>query len=463
MRLERIYTPGLAQVAYLVGDEQAGVAAVIDPRRDVQVYVDIATAAGLRITHVLETHVHADFVSGAPELARATGATVYASRLGESAFPHQPVDDGDILEVGRLRLRALWTPGHTPEHISWLLTDTAAGDEPQVLFSGDMLFVGEVGRPDLLGEEQTDTLVDQLYDSIHERLMPLDDALIVYAGHGAGSACGKSIGDAPSTTLGQEKRFNYAFRPMSRAQFKQTILAGMPPAPTYYPVLKKINKYGADPLDQLPPGGPLPVDEVKQAVANGALLIDTRSPAAFGGAHIPRSIFAGLGPSFSAWMGWLAPYGSDLVLLLEADTDYDEALTELRRIGLDRVSGYVQGGLGAWLAAGEQIDTLPQVSVHDLHERIEDLDTLVLDVRGADEWEMGHISGAKHRYAGLIASGRVEISGLLERGPLAVICGSGYRSSVVASLLKRAGRQDLVNVIGGMSAWQAAGFKTVDD
>ena len=457
MRLERIYTPGLAQIAYLVGDDEAGVAAVIDPRRDIQEYLDLATSAGLRITHVFETHVHADFVSGARELAEATGATIYASRLGQSEFPHQPLDDGDVTEVGSLRLTALLTPGHTPEHLSYLLTDPASGDAPQALFSGDMLFVGEVGRPDLLGEAQTSQLVDQLYDSIFERLMPLDDDIVVYPGHGAGSACGKKIGDQPSTTIGQEKRFNYAFRESERDAFRRAILEDMPPAPTYYPVLKRVNKVGPALLSALPDGVALSTEEVARRMEQGALIVDARTPGAFGAGHVPGAVFAGLGPNFTAWMGWLAPYEQDIILVLEHDDDFADARTELRRIGVDRVAGYLAGGMSAWLDAGREIQDLPQMSVEELRERRATSDLAVLDVRSPDEWQSGHIPGASFRYVANIIRGA---DGVPAEEPLAVVCGSGYRSSVASSILQRQGRTHLINVIGGMGAWQDAGFET---
>jgi hydroxyacylglutathione hydrolase len=468
MRIERLYTPGLAQVAYLVGDEQAGVAALIDPRRDVDAYLELARANGLRITDVFETHIHADFVSGAPELAAATGATLHAGRLGEVDYPHHALDDGDEVAVGGLRVRALHTPGHTPEHLCYFVTDPqgehGGSVAPPALFSGDMLFVGEVGRPDLLGAEATDRLAGQLFDSV-QRLRELPDNLIVYPGHGAGSACGKSIGDSPSTTIGQEKLVNYAFQIHERDAFKRAILEGMPPAPTYYPILKKLNKAGAPLLATLPAARMLAVEEVKQAVADGALLLDTRSPAAFGGAHIAGALFAGLGPNFSAWLGWLAPYEHDLVLVLERDEDLDEALMQLRRIGLDRVTGALAGGLGAWLAAGKPIATLPQLDVCTLAAQLATGELRLLDVRNDDEWRSGHIAGATHLFAGEIARAW-EAPPPAPNGqgaPLAVICGSGYRSSVAASVLQRAGRDDLVNVIGGMEAWHAAGLATVKD
>ena len=457
MRLERIYTTGLAQIAYLVGDDEAGVAAVIDPRRDIQDYLDLAASAGLRITHVFETHVHADFVSGARELAEATGATIYASRLGQSEFPHQPLDDGDVVNVGALRLTALWTPGHTPEHLSYLLTDPAVSDAPQALFSGDMLFVGEVGRPDLLGEAQTNQLVDQLYDSIFERLVPLNDDIVVYPGHGAGSACGKKIGDQPSTTIGQEKRFNYAFRERDRDAFRRVILEGMPPAPTYYPVLKRINKVGPVLLRELPDGEALAAEVVSHRMEQEALVVDARTPDAFGVGHVSGAVFAGLGPNFTAWMGWLAPYEQDVILVLEHDDDYAEARTELHRIGLDRIAGYLAGGMDAWRTDGRLTQTVPQMSVEELRGERSVSDLAVLDVRSPDEWQGGHIPGASYRYVADIIRGA---DGVPAEGPLAVVCGSGYRSSVVVSVLQREGYDNLINVIGGMGAWQDAGFET---
>ena len=460
MRLERIYTPGLAQIAYLIGDEETGVATVIDPRRDIEEYLALATSAGLRITHIFETHVHADFVSGASELAQATGATIYASRLGESAFAHTPLDDGDTVEVGSLTFQARLTPGHTPEHLSYLVTDPAVSDRPQALFSGDMLFVGEVGRPDLLGEGQTDVLVSQLFDSIRERLIPLDDDLIVYPGHGAGSACGKKIGDSPSTTIGQEKRVNYAFQIPDRDAFKAEIMAGMPPAPTYYPVLKQVNKAGATLLADLPPEQPMSADAFAEQMDAGALVIDARAPEAFGGAHVEGAIFAGLGPNFTTWMGWLAPYDSDIILVLDHDEQFEAARTELRRIGIDRVLGYLQGGMSAWTASGRDIVSVPQMSVHALHDTLERADGLtVLDVRSADEWESGHIADAMHQYVAEIVRGKRPAE---PEGPIALICGSGYRSSVAASVLQRAGWDDLINVIGGMTAWHTAKLPVED-
>jgi hydroxyacylglutathione hydrolase len=459
---DRIFTPGLAQVAYLVADEAAGVAAIIDPRRDVDVYLDWATAHGVRITAILETHVHADFVSGAPELAAATGAPIYASRLGAQEFPHEPLDDGAEVAVGRLRLRALWTPGHTPEHLAYLLFDPEVGDEPQALFSGDALFVGEVGRPDLLGQEQTQQLAGQLFHTVTERLSRLPERLVVYPGHTAGSACGKKIGDAPSTTIGQEKLVNYAFQARRKDQFIAMVLAGMPLPPTYYPVLKRVNKIGAPLLATLPDGEALTPEAVAARQAAGALIIDARTADAFGAGHLPGAVFAGLGQNFVAWMGWVAPYDRDLILVLDHDADFAEARTELRRIGLDRVAGYLAGGLPAWREADGEIVDLPQLSVQELHDRLSHGEPLtVLDVRGDDEWADGHIAGAVHTFAGAIAQG-AEVPVIPDTGTVAVICGSGYRSSVVSSLLQARGCTNLHNVGGGMTAWHEAKLPTTE-
>lgn len=457
---ERFFTPGLAQVAYAVGDRASGEAALIDPRRDVGEYLRWLEAHNLKLTAILETHVHADFVSGARELGAATGASIYASRLGEEEFPHRPLDDGDEVSVGALRLRAYYTPGHTPEHLSYLLLDPARGSEPLALFSGDSLFVGDVGRPDLLGASATRQLAQQLFETVERRFKPLDDALVVYPGHTAGSACGKKIGDAPHTTIGQERIANYAFHAPEREQFIATVLEGMPAPPAYYPVLKRVNKAGAPFVSELPGGGPLNAAAVAEAQASDALVVDTRDPDRFGAGHIPGAVFAGLGPNFLTWMGWVAPYDRDLILVLERPEEYEEARTELRRIGLDRIAGYLEGGMDAWRAAQRPVTALPQLTVEELAERMRQPGSTlaVLDVRSDDEWNEGHIAGAAHTYAGDIAQGQTH--DLPAADPVAVICGSGYRSSVASSLLQSRGLQNLINVRGGMTAWNEAGLPT---
>ena len=461
MIVDRVYTPGLAQVAYLVADEAAGEAAVIDPRRDIGVYLDWAAERGLRIVAILETHVHADFVSGARDLAAATGADVYAGRIGQTAFPHVALDDGDEIRVGDLTLRAFWTPGHTPEHMSYLLLDPAQGPDPLALFSGDALFVGEIGRPDLLGAGELEALAEQLHATVSTRLSALPDAVTVYPGHTAGSPCGKKIGDAPTTTIGQERRTNYAFRPetvATAARFAETVMAGMPQPPAYYPTMKRVNKDGPTALAGLADGGPLAPAEVAALQAAGALVIDARSPEAFAAGHVPGSAFAELGPSFAIWAGWLTPYDRDVVLVVDDPAQYAAARTDLRRIGVDRVVGHLAGGVAAWRASGRPLATVGTMSVGDLAGELArpGNDLAVLDVRDRSEWEQGHLPGASHWFAGEIAQGRLPI--LPSGARVALICGSGYRSMVAASLLRAAGAPDVVGVLGGMNAWEASGL-----
>jgi len=460
MIIDRIFTPGLAQVAYLVADEAASEVAVIDPRRDVDVYLEWANRHEMRIAAIFETHVHADFVSGARELSLRTDAPVYSGRLGEQTFPHRPLDDGDEVAIGALRLRAFFTPGHTPEHMSYLLLATADAEAPVALFSGDFLFVGDVGRPDLLGKEQTEALSHQLYESVSQRLAPLPDELTVYPGHTAGSACGKKIGDAPHTTLGLERIGNYALRATDRVSFVRDVMENMPKPPTYYPVLKQVNKHSATLLAALTEPKAMTPDDV-QAAAADALVIDTRGIDAFGAAHVPGSLFAGYGPNFHTWIGWVAPYDRDVIIVPGGEGDVDDVVTALRQIGIDRVVGYLAGGLKAWTEAGKPTASLSQATVTELASRLDGGEDLtVLDVRSPEEFEEGHIEGARHFYAGDLAQGQEAPAWLNRNMPIAVICGSGYRSSVAASLLMNQGFTNLVNVSGGMNAWNEAKLPT---
>jgi hydroxyacylglutathione hydrolase len=450
--IDRIFTPGLAQVAYLVADESTGDVAVIDPRRDVDAYIEWADERGFRITAILETHIHADFVSGSHELAARSGAPVYASWESEQSSPHTPLADAESVPVGSLSLKALWTPGHTPEHLGFLLIDPAQGTQPVALFSGDVLFVGEVGRPDLLGADQLQELATKLYHTVMDRLFRLPDDLIVYPGHTAGSACGKKIGEAPYTTIRGERIGNYAFQARSRDSFVQMVLNGMPLAPTYYPVMKQVNKVGATPLADLPEPNALDPTQVVTAAEDGAVIIDARPFEQFGEGHIPGAVAAGLGSDFVGWMGWLAPFDRDIILVLPSDDRLDEAVTDLRRIGLDRIAGYLAGGMRSWSEDGRDTRTLPQISAQELaHRREVRPNMIVLDVRSDEEWRDEHIPNGIHLYAGKIAQGADP--NLPKDSEIAIICGSGYRSSFVASLLMERGYRHLINVDGGMDDW----------
>jgi len=456
MIVDRLFTPSLSHVAYLIADEASGEVGVVDPRRDIQCYLDWADARGLHIIAIFETHVHADFVSGGKDLAEATGATLYASRLGDQDFPHHPLDDGDDVRVGSLIVRAFWTPGHTPEHTSYLLIDPAQGDDPVAVFTGDALFVGDVGRPDLLGAARTQELMSQLFSTIIQRFASLPDATIVYPGHTAGSSCGKKIGDAPDSTIGAEKRTNHAFQPTTEEAFASAVMTNMPLAPTYYPELKRVNKVGPAALAELPLGEALTAEAVVAAQEGGALVVDARTPAAFGAGHIPGAVFAGWGANFLTWMGWFAPYDRETVFVLDDPAVFADLRTELQRIGLDRIAGYLDGGMTAWTEAGYPAQTLAQESASDLAAQLGEAgDAIrVLDVRNASEFADDHIEGAVNVFVGAIAQGAEVPFDVGE--PLAVICGTGYRSSVAASLLQARGYTGLVNVTGGMTAWNEA-------
>ena len=460
MVIERFYTPGLAQVAYGVADPTTGEAAIIDPRRDIDDYLDWTVLRGYTIGAILETHVHADFVSGARELAAATGATVYAGRMGETEFPHQPLDDGDSVHVGKLKLKAFWTPGHTLEHMAYLLFDPDRRDDPVALFSGDILFAGEIGRPDLLGADRQKFLIQQLYETVTERLAALPDAVVVYPGHGAGSPCGKKIGEGDQTSIGQEKRFSYAFHATSQDAFIKEVMGGMPKPPAYYPVMKRVNKAGPALLRDLPQGTPLSADDVAARQTTGALVIDARSVDDFAVGHIPGAVALGLGSNFAIWAGWLAPYDREVMLVLPGDDVYQSALTELRRIGVDNVGGYLHGGMSAWSASGRPIEELDALSVNELASRIKGSSNglRIIDVRDETEWTARHISGSWNLSAGSLAQGvdaNVDTS-----ATMAVICETGFRSAFAVSLLQGRGHERVAMIPGGMVAWVAAGLPT---
>jgi hydroxyacylglutathione hydrolase len=461
MFMQRVFTEGLAQASFVVGSDTTQQAFVVDPRRDVDDYLEIASAHGLTISHVFETHIHADFASGARELAAQTGARIYLSRAGQSEFNHTPVDDGDVIEIGELRIEVLLTPGHTPEHICLLATDTSRPAAAPLLFSGDTLFAGSVGRPDLLGADQTLALAQAMYHTIHDRLIRLDDAVIVYPGHGAGSACGKQIGDDPSTTIGQEQRFNYAFQPTTEEAFVRLMLEGLPASPPYFPVMKKLNKRGPAILGDIPVPRRLDVNDLRalQAGKWGAItLLDIRPAASFGRAFLRGALNIGLGPSLPTWAGWAVRYDRPIALVVAGEADAAEAVTHLIRIGLDAVCGYAVADLSEWEDGDLHTQHIDQLDPAEARRRIDIGQLQVLDVRNPDEWDSGHIDRARHLPVGQLAHG--ESDGLDPERPVATVCASGFRSSLAASVLKGRGFDDVANITGGMDAWKAGGLPT---
>lgn len=456
------FVPGLAIYSYLVGDEKTQTAAVIDPTRDVDDFLDIAKREGLHIKHVLETHVHADFLSGARELKDRLGedVTIHCSGLGGAdwtpPYADHVVQDGDEVQFGSVRLKAVHTPGHTPEHIMWALFDDSRSQEtPWLVFTGDFVFVGDVGRPDLLGEEARKQLAHQLYDSVFQKLPPLPDYTEIFPAHGAGSLCGKAIGSRSSSTIGYERRFNGALIEKPEPEWIDTLMDQMPLSPPYFSRMKRVNKDGPKILGpELPGHKRWSAKEVYERTCDNCLIVDVRSKEAFAAAHIPGAINIPFGANLATWAGWVLPYDRPTLIVPDDPRHMPQIVTHLIRVGFDDVQGFLEGGMDAWETKGYPIETLSTMSVHSLKEQQNEL--TVLDVRTEKEWNAGHIEGAIHIHGGKLQE---NINRVPRDKLVAVICGSGYRGSIAASFLKREGYEQVANVLGGMTAWKAAGFQ----
>jgi len=456
MVLESFMTKGIAQLSYLVGDDSAGTAAVIDPRPDVDVYVERARQNSLAITHIFETHIHADFMSGSRELAERVGsARMYLSREGgaEYGFEHEAIADGDQFEFGSVVLAARHTPSHTPEHLAFLIAQKERSDAPWGVFTGDSLFVESAGRPDLLGEDQAETLAERLFHTLRNFYLALEDHVIIYPGHGAGSACGASIGDRPRSTIGFERRFNPFLQIDDLEEFKRFVFEGAPPEPHHYKRLKKLNAKGPPVLGGLPRIPALPPRSFQAAASREATVVDTRSMLAFGGGHVPGALNLAALPELSVWAGEMLDPDSTLLLVPEHDHSLDGVLRLLLRTGFTRFGGYLAGGMRQWANKGLPIETTPQVSVQELRNVPRGVQ--VLDVRSPQEWNQGYIPGAKHYY---VAEMREQLPELDRRRPVITYCNSGYRASLAASLLQAQGFSDVRNVPGSWQAWTNARF-----
>jgi glyoxylase-like metal-dependent hydrolase (beta-lactamase superfamily II)/rhodanese-related sulfurtransferase len=458
MYFKQFYLGCLAHASYLIGSE--GEAAVVDPRRDVDEYIGEAEARGLRIRFVIETHLHADFVSGFRELAERTGAAVVFGRKAGATFPHLAVREGDELRLGALALRFLETPGHTPEGMSILVFDRPAASEPRMVLTGDTLFIGDVGRPDLAGSRgyTPEAMASMLYESLHEKLLRLPDAVAVYPAHGAGSLCGRNMSKETSSTIGEQRRTNYALQPMPKERFVRMVTADLPELPRYFSMDAAINREGAPPIADRPLPPPLSPAEVRRRAEEGSVVLDVRSPAAFGTGHVPGSIQIGLAGQFASWAGTLLDPGRAIVVVADDADGVREAVLRLSRVGLETVAGYLDGGIAAWDRDRLPLGTLPQITVGELKERIAEAPGLVvLDVRRPAEYQAGHVPGAVP-----VPLDRLEQEWRrLDPGrATAVVCAGGYRSSAATSLLKRRGFRDLANVVGGTAAWMAAGYPT---
>jgi hydroxyacylglutathione hydrolase len=457
MKFQRFEVPGLAHYSYML--ISGGQALVVDPKRDVDTYVDYAAAHNLRISHVIETHIHADYCSGALELGSRTGAELWLSAhdKGEDfqyQFAHHDFSDSQEIRFADLRVQAMHTPGHTPEHLSFLVYDTKRSSRPMAMMSGDFLFVGSLGRPDLLGEAAKQRLAEDLYESLHKRTAGLPDYLEVHPAHGAGSLCGAGMSERQQTTLGYERIANMFFADKEKNGFVQHILSTVPPFPEYYKRMKQVNGLGPRVLGGVPGGRAMSVAEFKEFMQQDAVVVDLRRPEAFGGAHIPGAFNIGAGQNLSMWAAWVVPYDRPILLAGDGSTNYEDARRSLIRVGLDDVAGYLDGGVQAWIEAGMPQSHVPQISVDELRRKS---DALVLDVRSNGEWNTGHIEGAKHVQAGEVPH---RLGELPRSQTLHVVCGTGYRSSIAASVLRREGFKDVVNVVGGMTAWNRAKLPT---
>lgn len=460
MVFQRVQTQGIAQLSYLIGDDSTGTAAVIDPRPNVEIYLKLAREYGVAITHVFETHIHADFMSGSRELVQRLGeAKLCASSEGNAqyGFEVERIGKGDRFDFGKVLLTAHHTPGHTPEHLSYEIAEKNSPNDPWGIFTGDSLFVGSAGRPDLLGDEETEELVEQLFHTLRDYYLKLDNGVIIYPCHGAGSACGADIGERPMGTIGYERRTNDYLKYDDLEKFKKFVKDGAPPEPNHYKHLKKVNAQGPPVIGHAPAIAGLPPKRFQAAVeAGNSQLVDTRQMLAFGGGHIPGAINIGPRPELSVWAGQMLDFEKPILLVVEDETDLDWFLWQFVYTGFVKFAGYLTGGMKAWENAGLPLQKLPQESVHELKDHMKEIQ--LLDVRAPDEWESGHIPGAKHFYVADMKDGLDGAAGLDKTKPVVVYCDSGYRADLAASLLQRHGFADVRNVPGSWQAWTKSGF-----
>jgi hydroxyacylglutathione hydrolase len=451
MYFEQFYLGCLAHASYMLGSE--GEAVVVDPQRDVGIYLQAAQANRLAIRHIFETHLHADFVSGHKELAARTGAQIYIGAEAQAAFSHVTMRDGFQLRVGKLRITALETPGHTPESVCLVITDEEKSPKPWAILTGDTLFLGDVGRPDLSKRYGPAQLAGMLYDSLHNKILKLSDEVLVYPAHGAGSLCGRNMRAERVSSIGTERLSNYALQIKSREEFVKQLTSNLPARPEYFSQDAEINRAGAAALSDLPELPAVTPADLKTVLAKGGLALDVRSGDQFAAGHVPGSVNIALSGQFASWAGALLGLAARPVLIAESQVQVAEARMRLARVGLEGAHGYLKGGIDAWRAAGLPLATLPQISVQDLRERLQASDTQVLDVRREPEWETGHIEGAVWWPLDNFKVAPPEID---REAPLAVHCKSGYRSMIACSLLLRAGFQNVINVDGGFDAWAQA-------
>jgi hydroxyacylglutathione hydrolase len=451
MYFEQFYLACLAHASYMIGSE--GEAAVVDPQRDVDIYLRAAEEQGLTIRHIFETHLHADFVSGHKELAERTGAKIYIGAQAGANFPHVGLRNGFEVKVGKVLVRALETPGHTPESCCLVITEEEKSSQPWAVLTGDTLFIGDVGRPDLSPNHTPQQLAGMLYDSLHQKLLALPDAVMVYPAHGAGSLCGRSMRAEKSSTIGTERLTNYALQIGSREEFVRQLTTNLPTRPNYFLEDAQINRSGAPTLKELPALGALSPSEVQELLQQKAWVLDVRSGDEFAAGHVPGSINIALSGQFASWAGGVLGIHSNPVLVANGIAQIDEARLRLARVGIEEVRGYLEGSVAAWQQAGLPLLKTPQISVQELSGELKAGRCAVLDVRREGEFQAGHIPDAEWRALDAFPQGMPEIDA---KRTVAVHCKSGYRSMIACSLLEREGHRNVVNVTGGFDAWHAA-------
>jgi len=458
MHFEQFYLGCLAHASYML--VSGGEAVVVDPQRDIDIYIDSAAAHGAKIQHIFETHLHADFVSGHKELAERTGAKVYIGARANAVYPHVDVNDGFELKIGQLGIRVLETPGHTPESCCLVITDEEKSPKPWAILTGDTLFLGDVGRPDLSKTHTPTELAGLLYDSLHRKILKLEDDVLVYPAHGAGSLCGRNMRAERSSTIGTERLTNYALQIKSREEFVRELTTAVPPRPEYFLQDAELNRQGAAALSELPDLRAMSAQEVQAALAQGATVLDVRPGDRYAAGHVPGSINIALSGQFASWAGIVLGLAANPILVTDTAEQLSEARVRLARVGIEDVRGYLKGGVEAWKRAGLALSELQQISVQRLNEWQRTKDVCTLDVRREPEWRSGHISGAAWIPLDKLTKTEVPCG---RDALIAVHCKGGYRSMIACGVLQRAGFKNVVNVLGGFDAWEQAKFPSVSE
>ncbi len=450
--VEPFVDKGLGNSAYLIGSHDTKKGILIDPLRDVDRYLQAAFERGIQLTHVLDTHLHADFVSGNREIAHQTGALIGASAEAKVGFDHQPLTEESIIDLGAFQIHVVATPGHTPEHISFLIVEPDS-KTPSAVFSGGALIVGGAARTDLLTPELTQPLTRQLYHTIHAKLLKLPDEVDVFPTHGAGSYCVAPASKERTTTIGRERMDNALAQPQSEEEFVKRALANLSSYPTYYKYMRAINQRGARILGGIPVLTPLSASEVKAMMEDGVVVLDVRHGNAFGAGHIPNSYGIRVDAPLTTWAGWLIPFGSRIVLVGESTDQIVAATRQLIRIGYDDLVGTLEGGIEAW-AQEYPVETMKSMDTKELRERLDEV--MLIDVRQRSEWDEGHIPGAIHFEGGRVAWEELPFP---HDKPLVIQCSSGNRSMSVSSVLRRRGYHNVIQIEGGIKQWEKNGFE----